>query len=69
MKVDYEELLGYYEVVRYGSPGDGEYEDALNAIVDAVPDIVREHNALETRVQNLIEERNGLEWENQHIRY
>lgn len=41
MKVDYEELLGYYKVVRYGKPGDGEYEDAIEAILDAVPELIK----------------------------
>lgn len=47
MKVDYEELLGYYKAVRYGRPGDGEYEDAIESIIDAVPDIVKERKAIE----------------------
>ena len=53
MKVDYEELLGYYKAVRYGRPGDGEYEDAIEAILDAVPRIVREHEALEAENADL----------------
>lgn len=53
MKVDYEELLWYYEAVRYGSLGDGEYEDAIEAILDAVPRIVREHEALEAENADL----------------
>lgn len=53
MKVDYEELLGYYKAVRYGRPGDGEYEDAIESIIDAVPDIVKEHAALEAENADL----------------
>lgn len=47
MKVDYEELMQYYEATYNGEPGDGEYEDAVDAIVCRVPFIVKEREALE----------------------
>ena len=51
MKVDYEELMQYYEAARYKHPG--EWKDAIEAILDAVPDIVKEHDALEEDKKNL----------------
>ena len=46
-KVDYEELMGYYKAFRYGHPGDGEYEDAIESIVWLVPDIMKDIRKLE----------------------
>lgn len=45
MKVDYEELMQYYHAARNKTPG--EWKDAIEAILDAVPRIVKEHEALE----------------------
>ena len=51
MKVDYEELMQYYEAARNKTPG--EWKDAIEAILDAVPRIVKEHEALEAENSDL----------------
>lgn len=51
MKVDYEELMQYYEAARNKTPG--EWKDAIEAILDAVPRIVKEHEALEAENADL----------------
>jgi cell division septum initiation protein DivIVA len=51
MKVDYEELMQYYEAARNKTPG--EWKDAIEAILDAVPDIVKEHEQLEAENADL----------------
>lgn len=61
MKVDYEELMQYYEAARNKTPG--EWEDAIEAILDAVPDIVREREELEDRVKELEAENAALKRE------
>jgi hypothetical protein len=53
MKVDYEELMGFYKAYRYGHPGDGEYEDAAESMIDAIPDIVKEHDALQKHIREI----------------
>lgn len=61
LKIDYEELMQYYEVADNGEPGDGEYEDAVDAIVCRVPFIVKEHKELETENQTLQKQTQELE--------
>ena len=61
MKVDYEELMGFYKAFRYGRPGDGEYEDAIESMIDAVPDIVRERKEIEAENRALRERVQTLE--------
>jgi cell division septum initiation protein DivIVA len=51
MKVDYEELMQYYEAARNKTPG--EWKDAIEAILDAVPRIVKEHEELEAENADL----------------
>jgi uncharacterized protein YhaN len=51
MKVDYEELMQYYEAARNKTPG--EWKDAIEAILDAVPDIVKERKAIEAENADL----------------
>ena len=48
MKVDYEELMQYYEAAQNKTPG--EWKDAIEAILDAVPRIVKEHETLEAEL-------------------
>lgn len=55
MKFDYEELMGYYNAVRYGRPGDGEYEDAIEAIIDAAPKLIAWAQELEKQRVELAE--------------
>lgn len=70
MKVDYEEVTRYYEVFRHGCPGDGEYEDAVDSLLWAIPDILKDVEILENKIAGLearlrymTEERDMLEWE------
>jgi cell division septum initiation protein DivIVA len=51
MRVDYEELMQYYEAARNKTPG--EWKDAIEAILDAVPRIVKEHEELEAENADL----------------
>ena len=60
MKVDYEELINYYNAIRHGKPGDGEYEDAIEAIINAIPELAVENQVLQKRVRELTQQRDWL---------
>lgn len=51
MKVNYEELMQYYEAARNKTPG--EWEDAIEAILDAVPELIAQNRDLQEKVQEL----------------
>lgn len=65
MKINHEELITYYKAVRHGVPGDGEYEDAIEAILNAVPDLIIEHRTLQECVRELGAENTELR---QHLK-
>lgn len=51
MKVDYDELLGFRREAMNTLSRDR--EDAIESILDAVPDIVREHKEAENKIEQL----------------
>ena len=52
MKVDYEEVIQYYEAARNKTPG--EWKDAIEAILDAVPELIARVRELERQKEFLI---------------
>lgn len=60
MKINHEELIAYYKAVRHSEPGDGEYKDAIEAILNVVPELIIEHRTLQEKVQKLAQQRNWL---------